>query len=109
MLLHCRNDFVFSNSKTPRWLNSKSEEERQQLLQKAHNRIQKLEQYRSRRLTMKMKMLKERACILQAKKMEFEHIQEKKLKEKEALTQSIYSSLWVLAVKTGYGERTIKH
>ena len=77
---------LFSNNKTARWLNSKSEEERQQLMQKARTLAPEFrKQYKLRKLN----LLQERARILQAKKMELERMREKRLKEKEELTQSI--------------------
>ena len=91
-LLSLEAMILFSNNKTARWLNEKSEAERSKLLQNARACGPELKkQYQAR----KKRLLEERAEILQAKQAALMHLQEKKIKEKEklTLTMMIYG-LW---------------
>ena len=71
---------LFSNNKTARWLNEKSQAERSLLLQKA--RACGLE-LKSQYQACKRKLLEERANILQAKQAALMRLQEKKCRRKK--------------------------
>ena len=83
---------LFTNNKTASWLNSKTQTEIKQLLQKAQSAAPEFKQlYQERR----MQMLQERSQLLQAKQRALQAAQEKKMKEKERLTQDILQyGLW---------------
>ena len=75
---------LFSNNKTAKWLSEKSQAERSKLLQKARACGPELKnQYQAR----KKQLLEERADILQANQVALMRLQEKKVREKEKLTQ----------------------
>ena len=75
-----------SNNKTAKWLYEKSEAERSKLLQKARACGPELKnQYQAR----KKQLLEERAGILQAKQAALMRLQEKRVQEKEKLTQTM--------------------
>lgn len=77
---------LFSNNKTAKWLNEKSPAERAELLKKARACAPEFRrQYQAR----KQKLLEERGNILQAKQAALTRLQEKKVREKENLTQAI--------------------
>ena len=77
---------LFSNNKTAKWLSDKDPAERSELLQKAKASAPELKkQYQAR----KKRLLEERADILQAKQAALIRMQEKKVREKENLTQAI--------------------
>jgi len=87
-ILLVKGILLFANNKTPKWLDSKSLEERHKLL-KVHSTAPEL--YGIQRL----KMLEARSKMLQAKQLEFEQMQQRKLKEKEYLTESTVTyGLW---------------
>ena len=77
---------LFSNNKTAKWLNEKSEAERSKLLQKARACGPELKnQYQAH----KKQLVEERAGILQAKQAALMRLQEKRVQEKEKLTQTM--------------------
>ena len=77
---------LFSNNKTGKWLNEKLPSERSELLRKARAHAPELRHlYQAR----KKKLLSERARVLQAKELALKCLQEKKVQEKEKLTQAM--------------------
>ena len=97
---------LFANNKTSRWLDSKSQEERQDLLKKARIIAPEFKQlYRIRR----QKMLEERSKMLQAKQLQLERMRQKKLKEKEHLTENIVTyGLWQTSEQVDENLRKLK-
>ena len=83
---------LFTNNRTASWLNSKTHGEVTQLLQKARSIAPEFKRlYHQRR----EQMLQKRAELLQAKERALLAAQQKKLKEKEKLTQEIMQyGLW---------------
>ena len=83
---------LFVNNKTSAWLDSKTVEEKQDLLKKARSLSPEFKRlYRAR----KQKLLEERSKILQAKQLQLEQMRQKKLQEKEKLTENILMyGLW---------------
>ena len=83
---------LFANNQTSQWLDSKPAEEKQDLIKKARSLAPEFKQlYKLRR----QKLLEERSKMLQAKQLQLERMRQKKLKEKEQLTQNIVMyGLW---------------
>lgn len=81
-----KDTFLFTNIKTASWLNSETQTEIKQLLQRARSAAPEFKRlYQERR----MQMLQERSQLLQAKQRALQATQEKKMREKERLTQEI--------------------
>ena len=77
---------LFSNNKTSSWLNTKSEEERDELFKKARKLAPEFrELYKQRR----EKLLEDRAKILRDKQIALQRLREKRFREKEKLAQEI--------------------
>ena len=77
---------LFANNKTSAWLDSKTQDEKQDLLKKARSLSPEFKQlYRLQ----KQRLLKERCKILQAKQLQLEQMRQKNLREKETLTENI--------------------
>ena len=75
-----KDTFLFTNNKTASWLNSKTQTEIKQLLQRARSAAPEFKRlYQERR----MQMLQERSQLLQAKQRALQATQEKKMREKE--------------------------
>ena len=83
---------LFSNNKTAHWLNSKSQDEVKELLQKARSAAPEFKRlYKSRR----KQMQEERMKLLEAKRRALQAAKEKSLRQKEQLTQEIVRcGLW---------------
>ena len=83
---------LFSNNKTAYWLNSKSQAEVKDLLQKARNVAPEFKQlYEDRR----KQMQEERTQLLKAKEQALQAAKEKSLRQKEQLTQEVVQcGLW---------------
>ena len=83
---------LFANNKTSAWLDAKTPEEKEDLLKKARNLSPEFKRlYRLR----KQRLLEERSKILQAKHLQLEQMRQKKLQEKERLTENILMyGLW---------------
>ena len=77
---------LFSNNKTSSWLNTKSEEERDELFKKARKLAPEFrELYKQRR----EKLLEDRAKILRDKQIALQRLREKRFREKEKLAEEI--------------------
>ena len=78
---------LFANNQVSQWLDSKSMEQKQDLLRKARILAPEFKQlYKLRR----QKLLEERSNILQVKQTQLERVRQKKLKEKEQLTETLW-------------------
>jgi len=83
---------LFANNKTSAWLDSKTLEEKEDLMMKARSLAPEFKQLYKLR---KKQLLEERSKILQAKQLQLEQLQQKKVREKEKLTESILMyGLW---------------
>ena len=92
---------VFSNNKTAKWLSEKTQAEQSKLVQRAGACGPELYQARKKRL------LEERADILRTKQAALKHLQEKRVQEKEKLTQMIMIyGLWPMAANAGRFDET---
>ena len=97
---------LFTNNKTASWLQMKSSEEREQLFRQAKKLAPEFKElYRSRR----QQLLVDRARILREKQFAIQQLQEKRLKEKEKVTQDLMSyGLWQTEIQVHEGLRRLR-
>ena len=97
---------LFSNNKTATWLHNKSPEEKEELFRKARKLAPEFKQmYTSRR----QQLLEDRAQVLKEKQLALQKLQEKRIKEKEKITEDIMAyGLWQTEIQITEGLKKLK-
>ena len=97
---------LLSNNKTASWLLNKSSEEKEELFRKARKLAPEFKQmYTSRR----QQLLEDRAQVLKEKQLALQKLQEKRLKEKEKITEDIMVyGLWQTEIQITEGLKMLR-